>query len=302
MSKRKETSGQEVRPLLPSKPKGLPSRDALVRAMLDGTVRKAVPIRTSFVQRKTPGEDGIRGSVLAAIVKSRSAYFLDAFLLVHALASSSEPYDAVYPAQTWVRALGIDEKSGDGGANGLAVAKSSWSKVVRRLEELQLITRQRTKGMMGYQLLDESGSGEPYIRPKNIEHGNWFNLPHIYWTEGHYVELSQSAKAMLLIALSLDEGFQLPSERATDWYGISPATAKRGLRELGQKEILVYSTGWRVEPKSTTGWAEVRAYNLVGEWSLESRKAQSKRPPKVTGTTSAAKEMTPPTDEEEVTP
>lgn len=291
MSKRKDTSAEKVKTLLPSKPKGLPPRDALVQAMLEGTTRKAVPIRTVFVQRKVAGVDGTRGSVLAAIVKTRSAYFLDAFLLIHALASSSEPYNAVYPAQTWVRALGMDEKSGDGNVQGLGVAKSSWSKVLRRLEDLQLITRKRTDGMMGYQLLDESGTGAPYIRPTNIEHGSWFNVPHIYWTEGHYIELSLSAKAMLLIALSLDEDFPLPSERAPSWYGISPATAKRGLRELVQKEFLAYSTGWRVDPKSKTGWAEVRSYNLLGEWSLASRKAQSKRPPKVAVTAAAPEEV-----------
>lgn len=62
----------------------------------------------------------------------------------------------------------------------------------------------------------------------------YFKLPFAYWTadEAWHWRLTLPAKATLLIALSLKPPFVLPAERAGDWYGISPDTVDRGLREL----------------------------------------------------------------------
>ncbi len=258
--------------------------------MLDGTTRSYVPIRTRFVQSKTEGEDGTLAGPLARIVRSRTASYLDAFLLIHALASSSDPYDATYPAQTWVRALGLDINVGAGDEQGsIEIAKSTWSKIVRRLVELHLVDRKRKDNMMSYILLDESGDGSAYTRPKTESHGTWFQLPLSYWRDDHYLTMSLPAKAMLLICLSLDHTFKLPAERVPQWYGISASTAKRGLSELVKAKILTYESDWVVDPKSAIGLREQRMYSLMGEWSLKSRKKHSKRPPKFTSAAAKTK-------------
>ena len=77
----------------------------------------------------------------------------------------------------------------------------------------------------------EDGSGELYEHPHRAGSDRWLQLPYAYWLEGHALALSLPAKAMLLIALSLPDGFYLPSERADELVpGISPDSADRGMR------------------------------------------------------------------------
>ncbi|MFZ8477926.1 hypothetical protein ACO1MN_16840, partial [Staphylococcus aureus] len=74
--------------------------------------------------------------------------------------SSSEPYSAEYPAPTWTQLARLDE------AATFDAARSRWSKVVSKLVALNVIERKRKGNTMDYRLLHESGSGEPYTRPK----------------------------------------------------------------------------------------------------------------------------------------
>jgi hypothetical protein len=135
---------------------------------------------------------------------------------------------------------------------------------------------------MTYILLDESGDGSDYVRPTSDKlHGTWFSVPHLYWRDDFYISMTLPAKAMLLVALSMNDAFTLPFERVAQWYGISPSTAKRGFSELSKLGILSHSRGWRMDPKSPTGYAEVRTYQLQGPWSLQARKAATMRPPSV---------------------
>jgi hypothetical protein len=60
------------------------------------------------------------------------------------------------------------------------------SKTLRRLEDLNLITRQRDGNRTRIHVLDESGSGEPYERPTTSD-DLWDNLPHAYWTESWHL-------------------------------------------------------------------------------------------------------------------
>lgn len=117
-----------------SAPTGRPPRSQLLIPMLEGTNRGFVPIRRSFLQLP-PGTDGSRGAALARLARDGSA--LDAYLLIHALASSSEPYLAGYPAATWVQLTRLDE------AATFNAAKSRWSKIVGKLNKVGLIERER---------------------------------------------------------------------------------------------------------------------------------------------------------------
>jgi hypothetical protein len=89
---------------------------------------------------------------------------------------------------------------------------------------------------------------------------------------------------MLLVALSLRDGFYLPSERADDWYAISPDSADRGLRELRKAALLDADRQWVKNQRSDTGWTEHWTYTLTGSFSSSARRAAAaagtKRKPK----------------------
>jgi len=241
-----------------------PSREAFLEQMLAGTKRGFVPIRRTFLQ-KPPGTKDNRGAQLGKLAANSSA--LNAYLLVHALASSSEPYQAGYPVATWVDLLRLeDAATGD-------AAKSRWSKVVSKLTSLDLIERQRVGNGMQYLLLDESGSKSAYARPRKAADGNYFKLPYSYWADGYDVSLDQSERLMLLIGLDQQDGFSLPFNQVRQWYGVSESTARRGLRGLEARDLLISTSTHVASAKSPTGWVESIRYTMTGPFS---RKAIAK--------------------------
>lgn len=248
-------------PGAPLAPSGRPPRRDLLIPMLEGTRRTFVPVRRTFVQ-KPKGTKGPRGSMLALLTRDGST--LDAYLLIHALASSSEPHHAGYPAATWAQLARLDE------AATFDAAKSRWSKIVTKLTDLNLIARERKANEMQYLLLDESGNGQPYIRPKGAADGHWLRLPYGYWIDEYDAALSHAEKLMLLIALDQPVQFALPFNQAANWYGISESTARRGLRGLEDRGLLVKTSSFVASPKSPTGWAEEFRYELQAPFSRAS--------------------------------
>ncbi len=232
--------------------------------MLKQSGRGIVPIRKTFVQQ---GERGNRvPGPLASFISTHDQRALDAYLFVHALASA-EPWNCDYPAGMWVRALGLAD------AAEPASARSAVSKVMKRLEDRQLITRSRTGRMASITLLKEDGSGDSYQHPHHAGDGeNWLQLPHAYWLEEFHQSLSLPAKAMLLVALSLPDGFPLPADRVPKWYGISADSAERGLRELRKAGVLDVDEQWVKNAKSETGWTQERHYTLDEPFSSAARK------------------------------
>jgi hypothetical protein len=242
-----------------------PSREVLLADMLAQTGRHGVPIRRRFLQADSDGPDGTRSAPLSSMLKGRDTATLDAYLLIHAMASSSEPYRAAYFSTSWVRLMRFE------GAAEAAAASSRWSKAVTRLVDLKLLYRHRAGNVMEYFLLDEAGTGEPYTRPTKLAHGRWFSLPYQYWLDGWDQRLTAAEKVMLLIALDQPDGFAIPYERFPAWYGISASTAKRGLTGLIGRGILTVRTDFHVSGRSPTGWVEVRSYTTQGMWSKQSR-------------------------------
>jgi hypothetical protein len=238
------------------------TRRETIEDLLAQSARGIVPIRKSFVQQGR-GKDTKPGP-LASFVIAHDARALDAYLFVHALASA-EPWNCDYPAGTWVRALGL------GGSATPASARGAVSKVMRRLEDRNLVKRARSGRRASVTLLREDGTGEPYQHPHRSDGDRWLQLPYAYWLEDHVLALSLPAKAMLLIALSLPDGFYLPSERADDWYGISPDSADRGLRELRKAAVLDTNRQWVKNQRSDTGWTEHWTYTLTGSFSSAAR-------------------------------
>jgi hypothetical protein len=254
-------------------PPALTQRET-VEDLLAQSARGIVQIRKSFVQQGR-GKD-TRPGPLASFVTAHDTRALDAYLFVHALASA-EPWNCDYPAVTWVRVLGLGNNATPTSARGAV------SKVMRRLEDRNLVKRGRSGRRASVTLLREDGSGEPYEHPYRAGGDRWLQLPYAYWLEGHFLTLSLPAKAMLLVALSLPDGFYLPSERADDWYGISPDSADRGLRELRTAALLDTDRKWVKNQRSDTGWTEHWTYTLIGSFSSTARRdaaaARSKRKP-----------------------
>lgn len=253
----------------PSLPPTPPPREQILRDLLHQSGRGIVPIRKTFVQ--IGRGSSTRPGPLANLVRRHDMRGLDAYLLVHALASGGD-HSCEYPASVWSRALGFNES-----ATG-AAALGAVSKVMQRLDkEHNLIRRSRRRRRSVITLLEEDGSREEYRHPHKLGQ-QWLRLPHAYWLDGHHDRMSLPAKAILLIALSLNDGFILPVEKAPQWYGISADTATRGLLELRDAELLDMEVGWDVSYRYPTFYVEKRKYTLIGAFSkLEQERAANAR-------------------------
>jgi hypothetical protein len=76
---------------------------------------------------------------------------------------------------------------------------------------------------------------------------------------------------MLLIDLTLRDGFWLPYEQVPEWYGVSSDSAAEGLRELRNVGLLAVESNWIKVPRSATGWTEQLLYTLQGPFSTAER-------------------------------
>jgi hypothetical protein len=211
---------------------------------------KLVPIRNTFVQRGTRANP--KPGVLATLVGNHDETSFDLELLVLA-AASHEPYGVILPAPTWARAIGPRR-----------VSVPTISKAWTRLENLKLIQRGPRSGRRAtIYLLREDGSGEAYTHPGAASsRERYFKLPFDYWKDGFDETLSLPAKAMLLIALSLNDWFYLPYEKAKPWYGLSAETAENGLRELEKRKLIEHQKIYKKSALAPLGYTEQRIYRL----------------------------------------
>lgn len=247
------------------KPPPPPDQDTILDGLLAQSKRGLVPIRKTFVQQGHGATT--RPGPLAQFVKAHDTRGLEAYLLVHALASGGD-HSVQYPANTWVHALGLNETGTPASARGAV------SKIMKRLADRKLINRQRVGRELSVTLLNEDGKGSEYGHPHHTNE-RWLRLPYSYWRKGYYKLLSLPAKAMLLIALSLKEEFQLSADQAPKWYGISSDTAERGLRQLRKDDILEGDYEWEVNPRSPTLYTQRWTYTLCGDFSQAARDAAS---------------------------
>lgn len=242
-----------------------PSRKQTVTGLLDDTGRAIVPFRTSFVQQghgntTTPGP-------LADFLSAHDERGLDAYLLVHAIASA-EPWTCEFGSTLWVRALGIRTNKQDS-------ARGAVSKVMRRLEDRRLVRRSRANRNAVVQLLCEDGSGEEYVHPARTD--RYFRVTDAYWREDYFARLSLPAKVMLLVALERPDDFYLPFEYAPTWYGVSADSAERGLRELHTNDLIAVQHAWVPNARSDTGWVPRWTYTVTGPFSKQAQDVAAKR-------------------------
>jgi hypothetical protein len=205
-----------------------------------------VPIRSSFIEGSL--------SHLSLLVRPGDSSALDLYLLAIALGRRSPNQSIVLPASTWAVALGLDP-----GRPALNTISRTWM----RLEHLGLVQRHRQGRRLRIVLLREDGSGRPYIHPASVEpQERYLKLPIVYWTAQWSRHLALPAKAMLLIALSLPDRFVLPNNKAPSWYGLSPNTAQRGLKQLTDSCIIESTVLLKRAPNSPTGITKVLYYTL----------------------------------------
>jgi hypothetical protein len=76
---------------------------------------------------------------------------------------------------------------------------------------------------------------------------------------------------MLLIALTLKDGFWLPYDQVPEWYGVSSDSAEEGLKELRKIGLLDAESNWIKAPRSATDWTEQLLYTLQGPFSTAER-------------------------------
>jgi hypothetical protein len=107
----------------------------------------------------------------------------------------------------------------------------------------------------------------------------YFQLPFDYWLDdpAWYRELSLPETAMLLIALSLADGFILPVEKARAWYGVSRHTAQRGLQGLHRRGLLDRRLDWKETNLVESFYAQERFYTLKPPFGPKGRAASHGR-------------------------
>lgn len=220
-----------------------------LETMLRKSRREHLPLRRPFVQGG-PQNKPIPGP-LARFVRAHDELGFDLCLLSRAVASAA-PFEANYDSGVWARALNLTGKT----------AKSKVSRGWNRLEDAKLISRKRKGRKASITALREDGSGSPYVALTGSATDPYFKLSIAYWLDGWYTRLSLAAKAVLLIALTQKDGFELPSEKASRWYGLSAHTIEKGLFELRDASLLVATTSRRPAPLTGPGYTTVRRYHL----------------------------------------
>lgn len=242
------------------------SAQETIEALLRRSRRQALPLRRSFVQQGTARSP--EPGPLADFVRRRDDRALELYLLFRAVASAA-PWNVDESALLWARSLDL-------GTSRSAV--SSVSKIWKRLEDRRLVARKRSGGRTSIIALREDGSGEPYVHPSTVGRREpYFKLPFAYWTaeDAWYRKLGLAETAVLLIALSLADGFILPYEMARRWYGISAETAERGLHGLQERNLLQVRRGFKPAPLAPRGYTEQRYYTLCSPFGPQGHRSAS---------------------------
>lgn len=216
--------------------------------------RDAAPLRRSFIQdpkrTNTPGP-------LHLFVAGRRGLALDLLLLLHCTAGA-DPWDVTLPAMAWARALDMPTT-----ASSETTVSKNWS----WLEERHLVRSDRHLRMRRMYLMKEDGSGASYSRyTAGAGERGFFFLPYFYLTRRWHKRLSLPARATLLICLSQKPTFELRTEHATAWLGLSPDSLQRGLDELVNNDVLERWTELRPAPRTRLGLAPVYRYRLIGDF------------------------------------
>ncbi|MBB5077506.1 hypothetical protein [Nonomuraea endophytica] len=239
----------------PAAPTGRETRDALLKR----TIRSAVPLRKTFVQ-KEPGQEPRHGP-LHVFVKNKDLRGLRAYLMVVAASSgeNDDGWTTSLDSLVWARLLDAHETATEQSARTAA-----W-RALGRLEDRRLIRRARGRRVTDIQvtLLREDGSGDTYTRPGIADKDRYLQLPVAFWRRGWDAKLDLPAMAMLLTVAREKPWSTFPGSMMQRWYGWSEDTAQRGLTALREHRLLERREHYELRPLSPTGSSLMYQYRLA---------------------------------------
>ncbi|MFV0460700.1 MAG: hypothetical protein ACK5MT_18230 [Actinomycetales bacterium] len=240
-----------------------PATAAATRAyLIERSGRSFAPIPKAFIQNPDPKAKPDRRAPLADFVRRGDKRGLLALLMLHTIISSGDHDDgwsSTLHLKVWARVL--DTVATAAGTS----ATSAATKILSRLVERHLIERRRTgrERKVTVTLLSADGTGQPYTRPTGATQADRFiRLNHQFWTDGWAQTLTLPAIAMLMVALHEKPGFTLPTEHMPSWYGWSPDTAERGLRELEAQGLVHIGKESYTDPLSPSGVSSRNVYTV----------------------------------------
>lgn len=226
-------------------------RRATVEAILAASRRSTLPLRVTFIQQREVDGTAAAGPLSVFVRRGRRGAF-DQHLLLRAWASGGD-HDVRRSAAVWARAVGLP----DGSAGRRAVARN-W----QFMQQMRLVTIARAGRLLQVTALAEDGSGRPYHHPGSQPRSDYLQLPYAYWEQGWDQRLSLPGKAVLLIALSLGDLFWLPARHGPAWYGLSPSTIERGVRDLRIHQLLGARAVRKPAPLAAAGYTAEHRYTL----------------------------------------
>jgi hypothetical protein len=227
------------------------TKETTVEALLAAAKRDHLPLAHSFLQTKTRAGNAQPG-VLSAFVRNGAERPLAQYLLLHAVASGTD-FGVARDSRVWARALGLDFK--------LSASRTAISKNWAWLERHQLIRRERRGRLGKVILLRDDGSGRSYKHPVKLGEP-YLQLPFSYWHEGWDTKLDLPSVALLLIGLSLRDGFILPHSQVNDWYGVSSSTLTKGVHGLRRHGLLDVRRNRKEAPLAPEGYTWEHSYTL----------------------------------------
>jgi hypothetical protein len=218
--------------------------------------RTTAPIRSAFIQKH--GDDRAVGP-LHLFVRERKDYALKLYLLLHCVAMGP-PWDGTLPAGAWARML---DRTSETSATGIS---RQW----RWLKERKLVRTTQQQRRLKVFLKMEDASDKAYKRPDAY----FFGFPLVYFLNGWHKELSLRGTVALLIALDKSfpvPTFQLRTEHAPRFFGVSADTMQRGLDELQSKGLLSVGQRPMKAPRAPRGFTMVNEYMLLGDFARPPR-------------------------------
>jgi hypothetical protein len=240
--------------------------DTLVWLLNKSKRTRGLPLRHAFVHHP---ESGGGPGPLARFMRREGA--LDLYLLLMLLGTGGS-HTIELPLAVWSRALG----------RGTSETAELWvSKTLTWIEGQDLISTKRVGRTRQVTILDESGRGAGYARPRSTKGDPWewfLVLPMAYWREGWHKELSLPGKAALLVSLTQRPEFVLSQKNAARWYGLSEDTMARGLRELQDVGLLAARPFKLKAPELRHGYTLSTCYALTGSFK---RGLPPRRQPKI---------------------
>ncbi|MFD4024142.1 hypothetical protein ACFWRV_11575 [Streptomyces sp. NPDC058576] len=223
-------------------------------AILTRAIRANVPLRKTFVQANRGAKS--RPGPLSDFVTGRDLRGLRAYLMIVAACSNGDNgWSTTHDSAVWARLMDIHET-----ASPQSARTGAW-RALRRLKERNLIECSRVGTMIKVTLLREDGTGKAYDRPKgDTEENRFLQIPTTFWTQGRDERLSLPGLALFLVVAREKHWTTFPAEWAPEWYGWSPDTHERGLKQLVELEFVQARAFRKKAPLAPLGFTIAQQY------------------------------------------